>query len=216
MEITHHERTESGQVLPFVVWHPDEPRCVLSTCVVGGGWGTASWILNATVVRGYDRDDPSAHLTELASSIGLDGDGVAMMTAVDVASLQHHADSGVGAWATVGVEAPQWAAAPALDWHLSSARVPGTINIVVDVPASLSPAALANAVATATEAKAQAMAERRLAGTGTPTDSITICSALRSGTAEPYGGPRSVWGSRIARAVHGAVAEGLARGGDRT
>lgn len=216
MEVTHHERTEDGQRLPFVVWHPPRPRRTLSSGVSGGGWGTASWILNATVVRGYERSDPAAHLDELAASVGLDGPGVAMMTAVDVAELRHHADGGVDAWATVGVEVPQWAAAPALDWHESPTRVPGTINIVVDVPVLLSPSALVNAVATATEAKTQAMSERGMAGTGTPTDSVTICCTDGPGPAEAYGGPRSLWGSRIARAVHGAVAQGLALGGDRT
>ena len=216
MEITCHERAEDGHDLPFVVWHLDPPRRVLSSGVLGGGSTTASWVLNATVARGYDRSDPDAHLADLAASIGLAGSGVAMMTAVDVGELVHHVDAGVHAWATVGVEQPQWAAAPALGWHEHPTSVVGTINIVVDVPVALGPAAIVNAVATATEAKVQALVERGLAGTGTPTDSVTICCEVSDGAAEPYAGPRSVWGSRIARAVHSAVAAGLAQGGDRT
>lgn len=216
MEISRHERTESGRQLPFVVWRFAEPRRALSSAVSGGGLSTPDWVLNATVERGYDRSDPEAHLLDLARSADLTGDGVAMMTAVDVGELVVARDGGVTAWATVGVERAQWASAEAPAWHEGAGSQIGTINVVVDVPVVLSDAALVNAVATATEAKAQAMFERGLAGTGTPTDSIVVCIPDTRASGEPYGGPRSVWGSRIARAVHGAVAGGLAQGGDRT
>jgi adenosylcobinamide amidohydrolase len=69
-----------------------------------------------------------------------------------------------------------------------------------------------NAVATATEAKVQALAESGLDATGTASDALVIaCPVATAGHREPYGGPRSTWGSRLARAVHAAVAEGTVR-----
>lgn len=210
MEIARHERIEDGLALPFVSWTPPAPRLALSSATLGGGLGVRGWVLNATVHRGYDRQDPAAHLAALARQARLDGHGVGLMTAVDVGSIVTGDDGGVTAWASVGVDEPTWAAAPAPSWHATVPTI-GTINIVVDVPVRLSAAAMVNAVATATEAKSQAMAEVGLAGTGTPTDAVCVLCPT-DGDAEPYGGPRSVWGSRLARAVHAAVRDGLAQG----
>jgi adenosylcobinamide hydrolase len=71
----------------------------------------------------------------------------------------------------------------------------------------LSGAALVNAVMTVTEAKSQAMWEAGLAGTGTPSDAVAVLCAP-SGPAEAFGGPRSRYGSRLARVVHRAVLDG--------
>lgn len=224
MDVSHHRRTEGTEELPVVVWRPGSPRTVLSSGVLGGGLGERRWILNATVHRGYDGHDPAAHLAAIARQLDLGDRGVGLMTAVDVGDLVRAVDGDVVAWATVGVEEPQWAAAPSPTWHdavpgeppgRTAAPRAGTINLVVDVPVRLDHGALVNAAATATEAKVQALLERPLAGTGTPTDALCICCPT-DGPVEPYAGPRSVWGARIARAVHAAVVEGLARGGDRT
>ncbi|WP_424534862.1 adenosylcobinamide amidohydrolase [Sphaerisporangium viridialbum] len=84
---------------------------------------------------------------------------------------------------------------------------PGTINIIVAVPVAMSDAALVNTVMTVTEAKSQALAEAGYACTGTASDAV--CVAVRAeGPEELFGGPRSTWGSRIARAVHHSVLNG--------
>jgi adenosylcobinamide amidohydrolase len=84
---------------------------------------------------------------------------------------------------------------------------PGTINIIVAVPVAMSDAALVNAVMTVTEAKTQALVEAGYECTGTASDAV--CVAVRSdGPEEPFGGPRSTWGARIARAIHQAVLVG--------
>ncbi|MBD3144556.1 adenosylcobinamide amidohydrolase [Microbispora bryophytorum] len=84
---------------------------------------------------------------------------------------------------------------------------PGTINILVAVPVAFSDPALVNAVMTVTEAKTQALLEAGFSCTGTASDAV--CVAVRDdGPAEAFGGPRSVWGARIARAVHRAVLDG--------
>jgi len=63
-----------------------------------------------------------------------------------------------------------------------------------------------------TEAKTQALAEAGVPGTGTSSDAVCIaCPAAEpAGPVEPFGGPRSPWGARAARAVHRAVAAGAA------
>ena len=66
-----------------------------------------------------------------------------------------------------------------------------------------------NAVVTATEAKAQAVLEAGFAATGTATDAICVAAPhARKSREEEFTGPRSVWGARIARAVHAAVHAG--------
>jgi adenosylcobinamide amidohydrolase len=70
--------------------------------------------------------------------------------------------------------------------------------------------AYVNAVMTATEAKTQALLEAGFRATGTATDAICI-AAPAAGEPEDFAGPRSVWGGRIARAVHSAVHTGAAR-----
>nr|WP_156206411.1 adenosylcobinamide amidohydrolase [Streptomyces lycii] len=92
----------------------------------------------------------------------------------------------------------------------AAAHVPGTVNILVVVPAEVSDAGLVNLATTATEAKVQALLDTGHDCSGTASDAV--CVAVRSpvpGRApEPFGGPRSLWGSRLARAVYRAVREG--------
>jgi len=64
-----------------------------------------------------------------------------------------------------------------------------------------------NAVATVTEAKAQALWDCGIAATGTASDAVCIVCP-DDGPAHPFGGPRSQWGSRLARAVYRAVVAG--------
>jgi adenosylcobinamide hydrolase len=198
------ERDEDGKPAPVLVWRFDAPVQAISSAALGGGIGARHWVLNASVPMSYDRPDPPAHLAEMATGLGLRGPGVGLMTGVDVADFATAGDTGVQAVATVGLGAPAWAAAP--DGDLVR-RGPDTINAVVWVPVPLSPAALVNAVATVAEAKAQALGELGVPGTGTATDATCVLCPL-DGTAEPYGGPRSRWGARIARAIHAAVLAG--------
>ncbi|MFJ6196100.1 adenosylcobinamide amidohydrolase [Micromonospora sp. NPDC092111] len=200
-------RPEDGWDIPLLVWRAGTPLRAVSSGPLGGGVGVRNWVVNATVPMSYHRDDPAAHLAALADRLGLDGPGVGLLTGVDVAEVVARADTGVRAWATVGLGTPVWAAGPA---HAPTQRV-GTVNVVVYVPAALGDAALVNAVATATEAKCQAIWELGLPATGTPTDSVTVLCPVgdpAGGPAEPYGGPRSTWGAPLARAVRAAVRDG--------
>ncbi|MFY1625437.1 adenosylcobinamide amidohydrolase [Micromonospora sp. WMMD735] len=201
--LTH--RPEDGWDIPVLVWRAGAPLRAVSSGPLGGGVGQRNWVVNATVPMSYHRDDPAAHLAALARRFDLDGPGVGLLTGVDVAEVVTRTDTGVRAWATVGLGTPLWAAAPD-PAHAPAQRV-GTVNIVVYVPTALGDAALVNAVATATEAKCQAIGELGLPGTGTPTDAVTVLCPTGD-PAEPYGGPRSTWGAPLARAVHAAVRDG--------
>src|SRR5204862_6676925 len=112
-------------------------------------------------------------------------------------------DGGVSVSATVGLGLPILAAAP----DGAESTHPGTINVLVVVPERLSDGALVNTVVTATEAKVQALRDLGLAATGTATDAVCV-ACPEEGRAAAFGGPRSVWGARLARAVHAAVITG--------
>ena len=199
-------RQEGGQQFPVLVWRAGRPLRMVASAPHGGGLGVRRWIVNAQVPASYGRRDPDHHLTRLGVSLGLPGRGVGMLTAADVRAVSSAVDGGVEASATVGLGHPTWAAAPDA---IRPVSLVGTVNLVVVLPERLSDAALVNAVATATEAKAQALWESGTAGTGTATDAVCI-ACPDEGPAAAFGGPRSVWGARLARAVYGAVLGGLA------
>lgn len=186
---------------PVLVWRCQAPWFAMSSGVLGGGIGERRWVINATVSPDYERVDPDVHLMEIARSLGLPPEeGIGLLTAVDVRSVVHHADSGVRVSVTTGIGAhPTWAAGPA-----QVVEPIGTINAVCWLPVRLTPAALVNAVSTVAEAKAQALFEAGVPGTGTPSDSVALLCPP-DGEAESFGGPRSAVGGPLARAVHAAV-----------
>ncbi|WDG33011.1 adenosylcobinamide amidohydrolase [Streptomyces sp. CA-278952] len=224
------DRHEDGHRLHHLLWRLGPGVRVCSSAVLGGGIGTRAWILNAQVPGGYPRLDPDRHLAEIAAAEGLTGPGAGLMTAADVTAYTSGQDGGVTATVTAGLGVRGWAAAPDTatrapglpEAEASAAQLapgpaevpvspfrPGTVNIVVTLPVALSDAALVNAVATATEAKVQALLDAGLDCSGTPTDAVCV-AAPQPGPdgGEPFAGPRSPWGARIARAVHTAVLAG--------
>ena len=200
-------RDEDGRSFPMHVWRFGAPMRAISCGPYGGGIGERHWLINATVHRDYARLDPQTHLAELAAGLSLPGPGAGLLTAVPVTEAAFADDSGVRVVATVGLGHPTKAADPEAEVGVAAA---GTINIVALLPVPLSDAALVNAVATATEAKVQALHDHGVDATGTATDALFVGS---SGIAavEPFGGPRSIWGARLARAVYAAVAAGTVR-----
>jgi len=239
VDVELHVRDEDDLLLPFLVWRFASPMQVISSASVGGGVGARSWLINAQVKPWYDRLDLEAHIGELAHAAGLDaGQGVGMLTAANVATGFDADSEGVTVRASVGIHQPVWAAAPPSsprhapagvvvevvepdadvgDRGAEPAERVGTINVVAFVPVPHTDAALVNLATTATEAKAQAMVEAGLEGTGTITDTVTIVTPLPSaldrgssdGALALFGGPRSMWGAPLARAVHAAVAAGI-------
>jgi adenosylcobinamide amidohydrolase len=207
------ERQEAGRTWPVLIWEAGPGWHALSSSLLGGGLRPCAWWLDAQVDKEYFHPDPVAHAREIAAGLGLDPDaGAGMLTAADVRRASSVTDEGVLVTATVGLGLPVWAAVPADAAAREAGEPVGTINVLVVVPVPLADAALVNAVVTATEAKTQALAEAGVRGTGTSSDAVCVaCPEPRTGEeAELYGGPRSSWGARIARAVHAAVAAGTA------
>ncbi|MFE5218535.1 MULTISPECIES: adenosylcobinamide amidohydrolase [unclassified Streptomyces] len=198
-------RAEHGEYLHALLWRAGSGWRMISSAVLGGGIGKRAWVLNAQVSHGYRRTDPACHLAELAGDAGADGPGVGLMTAADVREHGRAHDGGVEAVATAGLGVRGWAAAPAEGSATPAA--PGTINIIAALPVALTDAALVNAVITATEAKVQALLDTNYDCSGTPTDAVCIAARVpESGEEmEAFAGPRSLWGARLARAVHEAV-----------
>lgn len=220
MRVRLRERVEDGRSWPVLVWAPGPGWRMIATGVLGGGLGERPWWLNAMVSRVYHDPEPAQHAREIAAALGLlpgrppspDPDGVGLLTAADVSRWRSATCEGVEVAATVGLGVPTWASASDVQLAAETAAAIGTINLLVVVPAALSDAALVNAVITVTEAKAQALGEAGVPGTGTSSDAVCIACPVPSAErpAHPYGGPRSEWGLRMARAVHAAVAAGTA------
>ncbi|MFF9156105.1 adenosylcobinamide amidohydrolase [Streptomyces sp. NPDC014846] len=198
-------RVEQGEHLHTLLWRAGSGWRMISSAVLGGGIGERAWVLNAQVSHGYRRTDPACHLADLAGDAGVKGRGVGLMTAADVQAHGRAHDEGVEAVATAGLGVRGWAAAPA-DGSAAPAA-PGTINIIAALPVALTDAALVNAVITATEAKVQALLDAGYDCSGTPTDAVCIAARLPGPGEEihEFAGPRSLWGARLARAVHEAV-----------
>jgi len=188
-----------------MVWQWDSPVAALSSAPVGGGVSQPAWLINIGVHKEYSRMDLAEHAAEIAAEHRLVGDGMALFTAANIESFQRGSCDGVVAHVTVGISKPTWAADPAGGYTLWS---PGTINTVVQLPVGLEMSAAVNAVMTATEAKTQALLEASVPGTGTASDAVVIVWPVEAPT-EPFGGPRSPWGARIAQAAHAAVQSGL-------
>jgi adenosylcobinamide hydrolase len=204
--LTVERHQAEGREHPVLVWRLAAPMLAIASAPLGGGVGMRNWIVNAEVPLEYARTDLEDHLGSIARTLACEGPGVGFLTAAPVEQVARASDGGVDAYATVGLRHPTWAAAAD-----EPVRVPGagTINLVVMLPVPLVPAALVNAVITATEAKTQALIERGVPATGTASDAICIACPV-DGTPERFAGPRSLVGSRIARAVHTAASAGTA------
>ena len=208
MDVVRAARVEDGACRHMLAWRAGPGWRMIGSAVLGGGLGERAWVLNAQVRPGYDRMDPQAHLGELARGLGLSGPGMGLLTAASVDAFVHAEDDGVEAVVTAGLGVPTWAAAP--DYVPAPYR-PGTINILAAVPAALADAALVNCVTTATEAKVQALLDAGYDCSGTASDAVCIAARVPAAPGrgrqqpEPFGGPRSRWGARLARAVYEAV-----------
>lgn len=199
----------------LLVWQVPDRWTALSSASVGGGLARPRWVLNAQVDKGFSRTDLDAWATEVAARHGLVGPGCALLTAADVEKVRTGRCEAVTAWATVGVTRPTWAVPPVEAGHAHPPPghpnpSPGTINIVVSVPVPLTASALVQAVGTVTEAKAQVLVQAGVPGTGTSSDAVVVLCPEEPPDAVPFAGVRSPWGQRVARAVHDAVADGLA------
>ncbi len=201
-------RQEQGVARGLLLWRLARPAMVASTASIGGGVGERMWILNLQVAHDYQRRDLDRHVAEIVADLDVGGNGVGLLTAAAVAGVVSEHDDALEVYATVGVRQPTWAASAVAptsgDGHV------GTINIVAFLPVRFAPGGLLNLLTTATEAKSQALWDARIGATGTASDAVCIVCPI-DGPEVPFGGPRSLWGSRLARVVHRAVLEGVNR-----
>lgn len=186
-------------------WKWADQMTALSSAPVGGGLGEPSWVANIGVSKDYGRVDLVDHAQQVTAELGVTGTGVVLFTAADVRQSQRGRCEGVAADGTVGISKPTWAADSTAGY---TPWTPGTINVVIQLPVGLEPSAAVNAVMTVTEAKTQALLEGGVPGTGTASDAVVIVWPTNAAT-ERFGGPRSMWGSRIAQAAYSAVQSGI-------
>ncbi len=223
-------RTRYQVVGPTLVINLGGLRRVLSSAPQGGGFTSASHIINHQVdanpsMNGYF-PDPARYLRKLASQLGAGNYTVGLMTAVPMTQLVTSRVSSGKIWvecfATVGVtnavragEWPQYVAGPK---ETLSRRV-GTINLILITNGSLSTSAMVGAVQVATETKTGVLRDHTIPSwtgkdlaTGTGTDAVVIACRLRGeGPLHTYSGTHTIVGALVGRAVSNCVSSGLVK-----
>jgi iron complex transport system ATP-binding protein len=210
----------------------ERPLRVLGSAVVGGGFGVTREILNVHVDDQYDGERPDEDLAAVAAALGVGVPFVGLMTAAYTqfarCAVERLGDLAVAAVVSVGLSntssagvTPPIGAGPA---DGAAAPGPGTINIVLLVDGTLTPAAMVNAVITATEAKTMTLIEWDVRtpqddpASGTSTDTVVVACTGR-GEELGYAGPATPVGWLAARAVRAAMTriceEKVARDGGR-
>ncbi|MER6773382.1 adenosylcobinamide amidohydrolase [Streptomyces bacillaris] len=186
----------------------DPDRHLAEIAAAEGLTGPGAGLMTAAEVAAYTTGHDGGVTATVTTGLGVRGWAAAPETAAPELAASRTAAPEFAAPDTAAREFPAPdTAAPGTESR--TPHRPGTVNIVVGLPVALSDAALVNAVATATEAKVQALLDAGLDCSGTPTDAVCI-AAPEPGPdgGEPFAGPRSPWGARIARAVHTAVLAG--------
>jgi adenosylcobinamide hydrolase len=207
------------------------PLTVLSSAVVGGGYGSTREIINVHVDDEYDGERPAEDLAAVAAGLGVDGAFVGLMTAAYTqfarCAVETLGDLTVAAVVSVGLSNTSSAGVTVPigdDAAGASSPAAGTINVILLVDAALTPAAMVNAVITATEAKTMTLAAWDVKtpdgddASGTSTDTVVVACTGR-GEALSYAGPATQVGWLAARAVRAAMTgiceEKVARDGGR-
>ncbi len=214
------------------------PLTVLSSAVVGGGFGAVREIVNVHVDDKYDGERPDEDLAAVAAELGAERPFVGLMTAAYTEFARCAVETlggltvaavvsvGLSNTSSAGVTPPIGLAGDGPDAPTRESKpAPGTINVVLLVDGALTPAAMVNAVITATEAKTMTLAAWSVKtpegddASGTSTDTVVVAC---TGRGEPlsYAGPATPVGWLAARAVRAAMRriceEKIARDGGRT
>jgi len=187
---------------------------VLSSAVVGGGFGRVRELVNMHVDDRYDGDSPEDDLAGFAAGLGVETPFVGLMTAAYTeharVAVERGGETTVAAVVSVGLSNTSCAGVtPPIGTQPGPPR-PGTINLILLIDARLTPAALVNAVIVATEAKTMALAEWDVMtpdgdpASGTSTDTVVVACTGRGETLR-YAGPATRVGWLAARAVRAAI-----------
>ncbi len=209
----------------------ERPLLVLTSAVVGGGFGSALEILNVHVDDQYDGAHPEEDLAAVAAELDVADPFVGLMTAAYTefarCAVESLRDLTVAAVVSVGLSNTSSAGVtPPIGGPADRAAAPepGTINVILLIDGTLTPAAMVNAVITATEAKTMTLTEWDVktpegeAASGTSTDTVVVACTGR-GDELSYAGPATPVGWLAARAVRAAMTriceEKVARDGGR-
>lgn len=189
------------------------PLVMLSSAILGGGFGRARHILNANVDKNFYCKNPKAWLRALADKMDIHESFIGLLTAVKLRKARFaffESDGlGVGALVTAGL-----GNATSAGVTLPFSHRPGTINMILLLNARLTRGAMLNAVITATEAKCAVLKEKNILtpegepASGTSTDTVTI-ACTNKGALQSYAGPVTTIGWLIARAVRQSLQESL-------
>ena len=188
---------------------------VVSSAVVGGGFTSARAVVNVHVPKSLRLEETETQLAAFADRRRVPAPWVGLLTSAwtEKARVAEAEADGIRALAVVTVGLSNRVAAGR---DRAAAWSPSTINTIVVVDAVAEAAALVNAVITATEVKTLALMsagvrcdDGRLAS-GTSTDAVVVAATGR-GPRCRFGGPVSVLGAVVARAVRDALGVGIAR-----
>ena len=194
---------------------------VISSAVLNGGLLEARHILNCRVPKVAEFDEDPAHsLQKYCSQQHWSGICVGLMTAASMNSLRlrHETIQGVDiiVMVTSGLSNARRIGDRA-EYRdiLSAATEIGTINIIVVCSASLTDAALVEALQMVTEAKTAALLALDIPSpisgnpvTGTGTDAVAIASGTGSGTIR-YCGKHVRFGEELGKMVMAAVTDSV-------
>ena len=201
----------------------DRPLTVLSSAMIGGGLTETRHVVNMHVADVADDSRALDDLRAFASHLGITEPFVGLMTAAKTqhARLAEASRDGLTVAAVVSLGLSNRTCAGASP---PAPACRSTINALVLVDATLTPAALVNAVITTTEAKAMALAAWNvrtrdgLPASGTSTDAVAVACTGR-GAALHYAGPATTVGWLVAGTVRQAIEricrEQVARDGGR-
>lgn len=198
-----------------VVVRADEPLTVLSSAVVGGGFGRVRAIMNVHVPRSFRCEDSETVLAEYARRRGLDPPWVGLLTAAWTEKAELASET-CGSLTAVAIATVGLSNVVGAGRGRPVAWVPSTINTIVVVDAAPEPAALVNLVATITEAKTLALAEAGVRSadgglaSGTSTDAVVVAATGR-GPGARFGGPLSELGALVARVAKRSLEAGIRR-----
>jgi len=229
-ETSRHVRTRHRVIGRTLVIHLGGRRRVLSSAPQGGGFRSASHIINHQVDANPNMNghfpDPARYLQKLASQLSIGYHTVGLMTAVPMTQLvTSRVTAGilwVECFATVGVtnavRAGEWPLHFAHRKETHSTRF-GTINLILITNGSLSTSAMVGAVQVATETKTGVLRDHTIPSwkgkdlaTGTGTDAVAIACRLRGeGPLHTYSGTHTIMGALVGRAVSNCVSRGLAK-----
>jgi adenosylcobinamide amidohydrolase len=196
-----------------VVVRAERPLAVVSSAVVGGGFGAALAIVNLHVPKGFRCEQTEGALADFTRRRAVAAPWVGLLTAARTENAEQASATAEGLTAltvvTIGLSNAVGAGRSGV-----ATWAPSTINTIVVVDGAPDPAALVNLVATATETKTLALAEagfRAADGglaSGTSTDAIAVAATGR-GRRCRFGGPASELGALVAGVAKMALDAGI-------